>query len=87
MEHFGNLALDSAQHKPLLHYIDDTLVVWPHGPEQLQNFLSHLNNLGPTFQFTTETESDSVIPFLVVLVTKKMTTLFTKVYRKPKHNG
>jgi hypothetical protein len=33
------LALDTPHHKPLLwpHYFDDTFVVWPHGPEQLQN--------------------------------------------------
>jgi hypothetical protein len=35
MEHFEKLALDSAQHKPLLWlwYVDDMFVFWPHGPE------------------------------------------------------
>jgi hypothetical protein len=28
------------------HNDDDTFVVWPHGPELLQNFLSHLNSSG-----------------------------------------
>jgi hypothetical protein len=56
MEHFEELALDSAQHKPSLwlRYVDDTFVVWPHGPEQLQNFLNHLNSLRqccPTFLY------------------------------------
>jgi hypothetical protein len=42
MVHLENVALDSALHKPLLwlHYVDDTFVVWPHGPEKLQSFLS-----------------------------------------------
>jgi hypothetical protein len=42
MEHSEKLALVSAQHKPSLwlRYIDDTFVVWPHGPKRLQNFLS-----------------------------------------------
>jgi hypothetical protein len=29
----------------------DTFVVWPHGPEQLHNFLCHLNGLRPSIQF------------------------------------
>jgi hypothetical protein len=34
MEHLEKLALDLAQHKPSvwLRYVDDTFVVWPHGP-------------------------------------------------------
>jgi hypothetical protein len=89
MEYFEKLALDSAQHKPSLwlRYVDDTFVVWPHGPEHLQNFLSHLNCLRPTIQFTMERESGSAIPFLDVLVIRKETTLATKVYRKPTHTG
>jgi hypothetical protein len=58
-EHFERSALDSAQHKPSLWlwYLDDIFLIWPHGPEQLQDFLSHLNNLRLSIQFTVETES------------------------------
>jgi hypothetical protein len=35
--------------------LDDIFVAWPHGPERLQNFLSHLNNLIPSIQLTMET--------------------------------
>jgi hypothetical protein len=49
----------------------------------LQNFLSHLNSLMPSIQFTMEIESDSAIPFLDVLVIKKGITLAIKVYKKP----
>jgi hypothetical protein len=89
MEHFRNLALESTQIKSSqwLQYIYDTFVVWPHGPEHLQNFLSHLNNLRPSFQFTMETEYDSAITFLDVLVIRKEMTLTTRVYRKPTHTG
>jgi hypothetical protein len=62
-------------------------VVWPHGPEQLQNFLSHLNSLKPSIQFTMEIESDSAVPILDVLVIRKETVLATKVYKKPTHTG
>jgi hypothetical protein len=86
MEHFEKLDLDSAQHKPLLclQYVD-IFVVWPHGPEWLQNFLSHFNSLRPSIQFTMETESDSAIPFLDVLVIRKETTLATKIHETHQH--
>jgi hypothetical protein len=89
MDNSEELALDSAQHKSslLLWYIDDIFVVWPLGPEQLQNFLNHLNSLRPSIQLTKETKSDSVIPFLDVLVIRRETTLATEVYRKPTHAG
>jgi hypothetical protein len=58
MEDFEKLARDSAQHKPSLwlRYLADTFVAWPYGPEQLQNFLRHLNSLRPSIQFTMEIE-------------------------------
>jgi hypothetical protein len=67
MEHFEKLAVDGAQHKPLLwlRYVDDTFVIGPHGPEWLQDFLSHLSSLRPSIQFTMVIESDSVIAFLL----------------------
>jgi hypothetical protein len=41
MEHSEEIALDTANYKPakLLRYVDDTFVVWPHGPATL-NFLT-----------------------------------------------
>jgi hypothetical protein len=81
MEHFEKLPLDWAQHKPSLWlwYVDDTFVVWPHGPERF--------SLRPPIQFTVEIESDSAISFLDVLVIRKGTTLATKIYRKLAHTG
>jgi hypothetical protein len=89
MEHFEILALDSTQHKQSvwLRYVDDTFVVWPHGPSRLQDFISHLNSLSPSIQFTIEMESDSAIAFLDVQVIRKETTLATNVCRKPTHTG
>jgi hypothetical protein len=69
-----------------LWYVDDIFVVCPHGVEQLQNFLSHLNSLRPSIKFNMEIEPDSAIPFLNVLFIRKG-TLATKVYRKPIHTG
>ena len=89
MVHFEKLALDSALFKPScwFRYVDDTFVIWPHGPNTLQNFLIHLNSIRPTIQFTMETEVNNTIPFLDVLVTKTDATFSTKVYRKPTHTG
>jgi hypothetical protein len=89
MEHFEKLALDSALYKPALwlRYVDDTFVVWPHGPEQLHNLLGHRNTLRPSSRFTMETESDNAISFLDVLVIRKETALGTQVCRKPTHTG
>jgi hypothetical protein len=49
-EHIEEIALDTANYKPAkwLRYVDDTFVVWPHGPARLQQFLHHLNSLTPT---------------------------------------
>jgi hypothetical protein len=90
MKHFENLVLDLAQHKPLLclHYVDDTSVAWPHGPEWLKNFLSHLSSLRPSIRFSMEIESDSVVPSLDDLVTGKGQHWPPKfTYRKPTHTG
>ncbi|PNF31038.1 hypothetical protein B7P43_G17855, partial [Cryptotermes secundus] len=89
MEHFEKLALDSAPYKPSLWlpYVDDTFVVWPHGPERLQTFFDHLNSLRPSICFTMETESNNAISFLDVLVIREKTALATQVYRKHTHTG
>jgi hypothetical protein len=89
MEHLEKLALDSAQHKPSLwpRYVEDIFVVWPHGPERLQNFLSHLNSLRPSIQFTMAIEPDSAIPFLDILVIRIGTVLAIKVSRTPTDTG
>jgi hypothetical protein len=89
MEHSEQLALDSVPHKPAmwLRYLDEKFVVWPHGTEKLKEFLSHINSLRPTIQFTTETETGNSLSFLDVLVCRNETALLTKIYRKPTHIG
>jgi hypothetical protein len=59
MEHFEKLALDSARPQTSLWllYVEDTFVVWLHGPERLQNLFNNLNNLKPSIQFTVEIET------------------------------
>ena len=89
MEFFEKLVLNSAQYKPSLwlRYVDNTSVIWPHGPELLQNFLSHLNSLRPSIHFTMEMESGGAITCLDVSVVTNGKTVATEIYRKPAHTG
>jgi hypothetical protein len=47
MENFEETALEGATHKPLcwFRYVDDTFVIWTHGPGKLSEFLDHLNSI------------------------------------------
>jgi hypothetical protein len=62
-------------------------VVWPHGPERLLDFLSHLNSLRPSIQFSMDNRVRPCIAFLDIMVIREETTLANKVYRKPTHTG
>jgi hypothetical protein len=59
IEHFEEIALDAAVHKPTkrLRNVDDIFVVWPHGPAKLQQFLHHHKSLRSTLKFTVKSES------------------------------
>jgi hypothetical protein len=89
MKHFEEIALDTADYTPAkwLRYIDDTFIVWPHGPARLQKFFDHINSVRSTIKFTMEIESYNTLPFLNVLVMKQGPKLIIKVYRKPTHTG
>ena len=47
MESFETTAIETAVQPPSLwlRYVDDTFVIWPHGRDFLDDFLSHLNSL------------------------------------------
>ena len=87
MEHFEEMALDTATKRPStwLRYVDDTFVVWTGDRTELEEFLVHLNSLRNSIQFTMEVEENSSLPFLDVLVTKNGSGLKTSVYRKKTH--
>ena len=89
MEHIEEKAITSSPFKPHLwtRYVDDTLVICPHGPVLLQRFHKHLNQQCPSVQFTMETEDDGKMPFLDVLITRNRNQLSTSVYRKPTHTN
>ncbi len=64
-------------------FIDDIIMVFDHGEEELIKFLTYLNELHPTIKFTHE-YSPTTINFLDVQVTKTTTgELMTDLYVKP----
>ncbi|XP_011858342.1 PREDICTED: uncharacterized protein LOC105555901, partial [Vollenhovia emeryi] len=88
MEHFENEILKKAPQKPStwFRYVDDTFVIWKHGRETLPQFLTFIISQHPNIQFTMETEQNSQIPFLDVLVRRNEDgTLSHNIYRKPTH--
>jgi hypothetical protein len=66
-----------------LRYIDDIFLIWEHGQESLDIFLSHLNNCHNTIKFTAE-QSPSAVNFLDTTVkVGEDRKLYTTLYCKP----
>ena len=65
MELFEQEALISANDKPKLwvRYVDDTFVICQHGPDKLELFQQHLNNIKQSIKFTMEAETEGQKPF------------------------
>ena len=76
----------SCQHIPPLvwrRYIDNVFLIWPHSREELDSFISHLNQVHNTIKFTSDI-SDTSVNFLVVKITKDIHgRLTTSLYTKP----
>jgi hypothetical protein len=68
MDDLQDLTVTRAACNPVcwFHYVDSIFVVWPHGPEKLNDFLTHLKIIHPIIHFTMETESDGHLPFLYI---------------------
>ncbi|GFG37926.1 hypothetical protein Cfor_07414 [Coptotermes formosanus] len=87
MEDFEERALQQATLKPLcwFRYMDDTFVIWPHGPINLEEFLERLYVLHRNIQFTMETEKEDHLPFLDIDIYRRPDdSLVHKVYQ---HEG
>ena len=87
MGNFEQKALAAATHSPLIwwSYIDDIFLLWTHGEEKLNNFITYLNNLHPTIKFTSSF-SYKEIPFLDVKVMLLNGRLETDLYVNPLTN-
>jgi hypothetical protein len=89
MEHIEETELDTVDHEPAkwLRYVDDSSVVWPHGPTRLQQLLYYLSSVRSTIKFKMEVDAYGTLLFLDVFAMKRGDKLATKVYRKPTHTG
>lgn len=76
--------LDNYPLKPLFYkrYIDDIFLVWSHGEENLNKFISDFNKAHCNISFS-HAYSASTISFLDVQITTDNNGLATSVYRKP----
>jgi predicted GIY-YIG superfamily endonuclease len=90
MEYFEESFVMSSHLKPSLwiRYLDDCLVIWKHGKEELLKYLNYLNSCHKNIKFTFELEKDKQIPFLDILIIKRTDgTLGHTIYRKPTHTN
>ena len=56
---------------------------WPHGENNLDEFLNHINNQCDSIKFTLEKEEEKSLPFLDVLITKNHDAFLShQVYKK-----
>ena len=83
----ANLESKILQYNPPItlwkRFIDDIIMVFDHGEDELNKFLTHLNEIHPTIKFTHE-YSFTTINFLDVQVTKMANgELMTDLYVKP----
>ena len=73
---------------PLLYrrFVDDTFSVFL-GENEAQMFFNRLNALHPALRFTMESEDESRLPFMDVLVQRQNGDLVRSVFRKPTFTG
>lgn len=64
-------------------YIDDIFLLWDHGRESLDAFLTHINSIHPTIKFSAEISAESVSFLDTQVVKGPDNILFTDLYCKP----
>ena len=85
MDRFETKALANWPLKPMiwLRFIDDIFMIWTHGSDKLEEFITYLNGIHPTIKFTHET-SPTQIDFLDRTVKINQSRfLYTTIYEKP----
>jgi len=87
MENIETRALETYADPPRLwkRYVDDTFVIMKRS--KLSEFLTHLNTIESSIQFTIEKEKEGCLPFLDLLIKRSPSGhLLSAVYRKPTHS-
>ena len=62
MDRFETKALANWPLKPLiwLRFIDDIFIIWTHGEDKLDEFITYLNSIHPTIKFTHESSTTQI---------------------------
>ena len=84
MKNIETRALETFADTPRLwkRYVDDTFVIMKRS--KLSEFLTHLNTIASSIQFTMEKEKEACLPFLDLLIKRSSSGhLLSAVYRKP----
>ena len=79
--------IERNQMPSLYHRFVDYSITSQRNNASAEAFLSTLNSLHPSLQFTMELETSGVIPFLGATLISKNGRLETKVYNKPTNTG
>lgn len=82
--------IESSPFKPSFYkrYIDDTLLIWPHGLDHLSAFVPHLNGLADIIRLTAEVQADGRFLLLDLLIIRRLDgTLGRMVFPKPTHTN
>ena len=86
MQNFEGTALSNPPHQPLFwkRYVDDVITALP--SNHVVTFLDYLNSLSEHIKFTHEIEQNSAIPYLDLLISRRINgQLRFSVYRKNTH--
>ena len=82
--------LETAQKRPEFYdrYVDDCLMAWLHGEEELEVFFRHCNDQHPNIHFTWETSKDSSqINFMDLTARIQDQQLEYELFMKPSNSG
>ena len=87
MGRFEQQAIENAPFKPPVwkRFIDDGFMIWSHGKERLENFISYLHSIHSSIKFTHEysISSHQTISFLDVQVQLSNNQIQTDLHTKP----
>ena len=84
-DRFKTRALNNWPHKPLpwLRFIDDIFMIWTHGEDKLQEFITYLNGIHKTIKFTHEFSQSQINLLDTTVKVGDNRELCTTLFEKP----
>ena len=90
MDKLEQRMLETAEKTPALYkrYVDDNLMTWEHGEEDLLRFFAHCNTQHPNIKFTWETSLDCpAVSYMDTAISIKDGQIEHELYQKPTNSG